>query len=67
MPKDWIRGPQGQLRPAHPGGAAVYALRVGLGEIEEQAEKPPLPPGPRLAPGEVPPETYGPGLPPPPR
>ena len=71
MPKGWIRGPQGQLRPAHPGGAVVRTMKIALGEIEEVVEKPPLPPGDgrlreALRRGE-PVNAYGPGLPLPPR
>ena len=65
MPKGWIRGPQGQMRPAHPGGAVVHTMRIGLGEVEEKVDKPPFSPARALRPGEEPPPVYGSGLPPP--
>lgn len=64
MPKGWVRGPQGQMRPLAPGARARHIMEIATGQREEHVEKPILPPPDPNAP-EYP--AYGPGLPLPPR
>ena len=63
MPRGWVRGPQGQVRPVDPRACAIHVAKIATGEIEEHVEKPDIP-----GPGEGPTgPMYGPGLPFPPR
>lgn len=41
MPRGWVRGPQGQMRPVGHGACAVHVMRIGTGEITEELD--PLP------------------------
>ena len=63
MPRGWVRGPQGQLRPTDPGACAKLVMEIATGQVEERVEKPDI-----RGPDEPPTGSmYGPGLPLPPR
>lgn len=63
MPRGWVRGPQGQMRPLAPGACARVVMEIATGQREEHVEKPDIrgPDEPPTGP------MYGPGLPFPPR
>ena len=65
MPKGWVRGPQGQMRPLAPGARARMVMDILTGKIKEDVEKPDIA-GPDEDDGSWFP-IYGSGLPPPPR
>ena len=59
MPRHWVRGPQGQVRPTEPEACARMVMEIATGQRVEHVEKPDLP-GPESPPtGRM----YGPGLP----